>query len=139
MKSGREQARVTIRQFIRAIERLSADTPIVNPKKWYLTQKEHWLGWLGEYNSRGAYGRIAGRNRDARFAYNHVVQPEMLLWLIAAAGVSRSAVRAARVGAAGAETMQRQSGSIRARVSWAVVYEALWPTTSRKKHPERHK
>jgi hypothetical protein len=40
-----------------------------------------------EYDGPGAYGRIAGKQRDARFAYNHIVEPKMLLWLIKAAGV----------------------------------------------------
>ena len=30
---------------------------------------------------------MAGTQRDARFAYNHIVEPKMLLWLIEAAGV----------------------------------------------------
>jgi hypothetical protein len=24
---------------------------------WYASQKQHWLGWLGDYASPGAYGR----------------------------------------------------------------------------------
>jgi hypothetical protein len=26
-------------------------------KAWYRTQKEHWLGWLREYNGPGYYSR----------------------------------------------------------------------------------
>lgn len=126
MKNIRKQPRVTIRQFMAAIERGRSDRPVIDPDKWYLTQKEHWLGWLDEYNRAGAYGRITGMNRDARFSYNHIVEPKMLLWLISAAGVSPSLIRAARRAAAGALTMNRQSGLIRAWVPWAIVAAALW-------------
>lgn len=78
---------ISIREFIHKIERLSSDEPVHDPRVWYMTQKEHWLGWLREYDGPGAYGRIAGKQRDARFAYNHIVEPKMLLWLIEAAGV----------------------------------------------------
>jgi hypothetical protein len=39
-------------------------------KVWYSTQKEHWLGWLKEYDGPGYYGRKK-RHRSAEFAYNH--------------------------------------------------------------------
>ena len=81
-----------------AISRLPEDKPRCTPGKWYLTQKEHWIGWLFEYNSPGAYRRKATSGRDARFVYNHVVQPEMLVYLAEAAGVDRTSVaRAKRV------------------------------------------
>ena len=38
---------VTINQFIRIIRGLRSDEPCIDPSKWYTTQKEHWLGWLG--------------------------------------------------------------------------------------------
>jgi len=40
---------------------------------WYTSQKEHWLGWLSEYNGPGAYDRKIWRGRSAKFAYNHPV------------------------------------------------------------------
>jgi hypothetical protein len=36
---------------------------------WYRSQKEHWLGWLAEYDGPGAYGRSAKTPRDAQYAY----------------------------------------------------------------------
>lgn len=78
---------VSIGRFIKAIRTLPADEPCVYPKKWYTNQKEHWLGWLGEYHSPGAYGRKSEVRRDAKYFYNHVVEVKMLLWLIEAAGV----------------------------------------------------
>lgn len=32
---------------------------------WYSSQKEHWLGWLAEYDRPGAYGRVVGQQRSA--------------------------------------------------------------------------
>lgn len=118
--------RVTIQQFIYAIRRLPADRPRVVPGVWYRTQKEHWLGWLAEYNSTGAYGRIAGKNRDARFAYNHIVESKMLLWLVSAAKVSPVLMRAARRIVTEHTLRQRQSGAIRRLIPWEVVSRALW-------------
>lgn len=117
---------VSIAQFIRAIDRLPADPPQPRPGIWYTTQKQHWLGWLGQYNTPGAYGRRPGQNRDAKYAYNHIVCPEMLLWLIRAAGVREDLVAATRAAYDAATNMMQQSGAIRRIVPWAVVYEALF-------------
>jgi hypothetical protein len=100
----------------------------VNPKKWYRTEKEHWLGWLAEYNSRGYYGRNAGLNRDARYAYNHIVEVDMLLWLMKAAGVPAGRVRAARAAAARLPSLQHKSGAVRKIVPWEMVAGRLWKT-----------
>ena len=48
---------------------------------WYNSQKEHWLGWLAEYDSPGAYGRQTGKPRDAQYIYNHIQCAPMLFWL----------------------------------------------------------
>ena len=116
----------SIKELIRKIERLPSDEPAPDPRVWYTTQKEHWLGWLREYDGPGAYGRISGKQRDANFAYNHIVEPKMLLWLIEAAGVSKDLVEAAqRASAEGASLMQK-SGAIRRVVPWTVLYDAIW-------------
>ena len=78
---------ISIAQLMRAIRRLPPDEPHIDPSKWYKTQKEHWLGWLSEYHGPDAYGRRSDNKRDAEFAYNHIVEPKMLLWLIETAGV----------------------------------------------------
>jgi len=122
--------RVSVRQFIRAIERLPSDNPVVDVRKWYLTQKQHWIGWLKDYHTSGAYGRKTGLRRDARYAYNHIVEPKMLLWLLPAAGVSPKLVRVARAAAAKQETMMAQSGAMRRVVPWEVVAARLWAANS---------
>ena len=34
---------------------------------WYKSQKEHWLGWLTEYDGSGAHNRKTQRGRSAQF------------------------------------------------------------------------
>ena len=58
---------ISIEQFILAIERLPEDAPRDRDGVWYRTQKEHWLGWLSQYEGPGAYGRT-GPARDAIIA-----------------------------------------------------------------------
>jgi len=104
---------VTINQLIRVIRGLPSDKTFIDPSKWYTTQKEHWLGWLGEYHGPGAYGRKTKTKRDARYAYNHIVEAKMLLWLIEAAGVKAELVRTARLACTRASSLQQKSAAIR--------------------------
>jgi hypothetical protein len=121
------QTSVTINQFIRAIRGLPSDEPPrIDPLKWYTTQKEHWLGWLGEYHSPGAYGRKSDAKRDASYAYNHIVEAKMLLWLIEAAGVRRELVSAARRACIVASSLQQKSAVIRKHVLWDEIETLLW-------------
>jgi hypothetical protein len=123
--TGRES--ISVEELLRAIKGLPSDKPVDNPKKWYRTQKEHWMGWLSEYDGPGAYGRKNGVKRDARFAYNHIVEPKMLLWLAQASGVPSDLTRAALAECAKAPTLQQQSSIIRRYVPWEVVARLLWP------------
>ena len=91
-----------------AIRRLPSDdrvpdrTPGYND---YNTQKDHWIGWLNPAAGTGTYQRANGSQRDARDVYNRIVEPKLLLWLIAASGVRRELVRAAKQAAEGATSM----------------------------------
>ena len=117
---------ISIAEFIRKIERLPSDKPVHDPRVWYKTQKEHWLGWLHEYDGPGAYGRIPGKQRDAKFAYNHIVEPKMLLWLIEAAGVRTDLVNAAKRVSTQGESPMQKSGAIRKCAPWTVLYDTIW-------------
>lgn len=105
---------ISIRTFMAAIRGLPADRAVRDPRKWYLTQKQHWLGWLSEYSGPGAYRRQTGAKRDARFAYMHIVEPAMLLYLASASGVDRRLLTAARRASARGATLMEKSGAIRA-------------------------
>jgi hypothetical protein len=125
----------SIGALIRAITRLPEDDWIDNPAVWYGTQKEHWLGWLREYHSPGAYGRRPDPSRDARYAYNHVVNPEMLSWLIEAAGVNSELVYNARRAASKQRTLSARSATLRDYVPWSLLADSLWP--GRRQSPSR--
>lgn len=120
----------TVRQLRAAILRLPPDPPREYPGKLFKTQKEHWLSWLKYYNTQGAYGRRSGMNHDARYAYNHIVEPKMLLWLIPAAGMKPALVRAAHAAAKVPRTMMAQAAAVRRVVPWETVEAALWPGKS---------
>lgn len=92
---------------------------------WYESQKEHWIGWLFHYNSPGAYARKITHGRDARFVYNHVVCPGLLVYLARAAGVSRALVREAERLAVAPGTEMARAGAIRRVISWERVQQAL--------------
>lgn len=48
---------------------------------WYRSQKEHWIGWLSEYDGLGAYRRETKVLRGASYAYNRIQCAPMLFWL----------------------------------------------------------
>jgi hypothetical protein len=116
-----------IAALIKAIRSLPEDEAVVTPGKWYRTQKEHWLGWLSEYHGPGAYGRTTTAGRDAAFAYNHIVEPKMLLYLAAASNINPSVVAEARRMSACEKTKMAQAASIRRLIPWSLVETALWP------------
>ena len=118
---------ISIRRFREAIKTLPADRERVIAGKWYLTQKQHWLGWLHEYHGPGHYGRHSSTPRNARFAYNHIVEVAMLLWLAKASGVSASRLAKARAAERAAPSLQAKSGAVRKIIPWEVIEEALWP------------
>ncbi len=119
---------ISIAEFIRTIRRLPSDKPKERSGIWYLTQKRHWLGWLGDYNSPGAYGRKIITGRDAKFAYNHIVCPDMLLYLMKAASVQPALIEAATRADDNGATLMGRVGAIRKIVPWSVIYAALWGT-----------
>ena len=93
---------------------------------WYATQKEHWLGWLGDYDGPGAYGRKKWKGRSAEFVYNHIGCPPMLLWLAEAAGVSRTKVMAAKRAALSAKRNRATHCAVLRRViPWPLIEERL--------------
>ena len=126
IKDELQENTITIAEFIRVIRSLQSDEPRVQPGVWYTTQKQHWLGWLGEYDGPGAYGRIPGKQRDAKFAYNHIVCPEALLWLIEAAGVRQELVQAAQSATETGTSLMQKADAIRRHVPWSELYNVLW-------------
>ncbi len=126
----------SIGRFIHAIRQLSSDKAVADRQPGYNvynTQKDHWLGWLGANPpGPGTYLRRAGKDRDAQYVYNHINEPKMLLWLIAAARVKPTLIRAAERASNEAPTPSRKTAAIRKHVPWPKV--ATVPLGTRTRH-----
>jgi hypothetical protein len=114
-----------IRDLLVAISRMPEDRR-VRSSNWYESQKEHWIGWLLDYEGPGAYRRKNHGVSDARSVYNRLACPAMLLYLATGSGVSSRTLSAARAAErrAGPSKMSKCS-AIRSQIPWAVVREAL--------------
>jgi hypothetical protein len=105
---------MSIQQFIKAVKRL--------PFEWPQGQ---WIRWLSEYHIPGYYKRQVGKKRTARFVYNKLANPEMLLWIIQAASVNRNLVNLAKSASEKAKNVITKSAIIRKHVPWEVLEPAL--------------
>lgn len=73
----------------------------------------------------GAYNRKDHR-RTAEFVYNHIVNPQTLVYLAEASRLPRPLVqRAARAALAHATTMSAMCAAIRREISWRMMEAAL--------------
>jgi len=128
---AREEAQMhpdSIEWFIQAIRHLPSDTPVSSRHPGYnnyRTQKAHWLGWLDPNSGTGTYRRRSAPDRDARYVYNHIREPKMLLWLISASGVRKELVQAATRAAEASSHPASKSAAIRKQVPWSEVAAAL--------------
>ena len=96
-----------------------------NHDAWYSSQREHWLGWLSEYQGPGYYGR-KNSHRSAEFVYNHIVCPPMVLWLAEASGVPKTRVSEARHAALSAkEQLPARCAAIRKIIPWEMIEARL--------------
>jgi len=93
---------------------------------WYSSQKEHWMGWLSEYDGPGFYGRKSWSGRTAEFVYNHINCPPMVLWLAEAARVPKKDLLAAKRSAlSGRPNRGSHCAVIRKAIPWSIVEEQL--------------
>jgi hypothetical protein len=119
----------SIREFIPEIKKLPGDEPKEVEGRWYLAQKQHWLGWLQNYRAPGFYKRKSKVKWDAFYAYNHIIDPDMLLYLIQNIPLRDDLISASKREYKNAgETMTAKSGAIRVVVPWSEIYQGLWGT-----------
>jgi hypothetical protein len=116
---------ITIAQFRNAIKHLPEDEPRESKVIWYHTQKEHWLGWLASYYGPGGYNR-KNWNRDAKFVYNHIVCPDMLVYLAQAIPLRQEILDKVDLAFKTGNTEMEKVGAIRKAAPWAEIYQALW-------------
>ena len=129
---------LTPRQLRRIISKLEEHQPIAEhlereiarrnphrPERWYRSQKQHWMGWLSEYNGPGFYGRLRW-DRSAEFVYNHIQCPPMLLWLAEASGLSRRRILRAEAAVLAAGNHHGPgTAAIRSLLPWETVEQNL--------------
>ncbi len=118
---------ISTHKLRRRIQALPPGQCVDNEGQWYSTHKEHWLGWLKQYHSPGAYDRKVTSGRDARYAYNHIMNPEMLLYLVRQSGVSKRLLAQAVREARSLTPWPKKVAAIRRIVPWDLVAEKLWP------------
>lgn len=126
-----EMERDSLLQFI---ETLDPDQPLTEMlenrlqigvgfgKAWYRSQKEHWLRWLSQYDTPGAYGRIPAPNLHCQAIYNRLQCPPMVFWLGEAVKIPQATLKAAYVAATSAEPQYgRQTKAVRRHIPWSEV------------------
>ena len=117
----------SIEWFINVIRHLPSDEPVAKGHPGYnnyTTQQAHWLGWLDPHSGTGTYPRKDEPGRDAGYVYNHIVEPQMLLWLAKAAGIEEEVMRAAK-DAADSVPGPSKAAAIRKRIPWLDMASAL--------------
>ena len=105
------------------IERLPADKEVPSGTQGYSryhTQKAHWLGWLTE-KPGAKYFRQDAPKRGAKFVYNHIMEPKMLLWLISASGLQIELVEQAKEASLNKKSMASSCAAIRKVVPWQIL------------------
>ena len=110
----------SVEKLINVIKKLPADKEAPSGTQGYSryrTQKAHWLGWLSK-KPGAKYYRQDAPNRGAKFVYNHIMEPKMLLWLITASGVDNKLIANAQKDSDNARTMASSCAAIRKVVSW---------------------
>ena len=81
---------------------------------------------MAAYNTPGYYNR-KGTGYDAKFAYNHIQNDPMLLWLLEAAGLDKGTLTAARSAAVAGKTNGQKAAAVRKHAPWDSAVELLWP------------
>ena len=111
----------SVEKLIDVIQKLPSDKEVsigTQGYNLYRTQKSHWLGWLDSKSNTGTYQRKDLPNRGAKFVYNHIMEPKMLLWLITASGIDNKLIANAQKDSDNARTMASSCAAIRKVVSW---------------------
>ena len=118
----------SVEWLIQAIRRLPSDERAPGRQQGYNnynTQKDHWLGWLDPNSKTGTYRRKSGQDRGARYVYNQIGEPKMLLWLASAAGVRHDLLSGAERAANSVSSVRSKCGAIRRVIPWSEVAVAL--------------
>jgi hypothetical protein len=136
--ASRSERHLSPQQLQRIISKLDERQPIAErlereigrrhphrAEPWYRSQKQHWLGWLREYDGPGFYGRSRW-DRSAEFVYNHIQCPPMLLWLAEASGLPKARLLRAKAAAlAVGDHHGTSTAAVRSLLPWETVEQNL--------------
>ncbi len=125
---------MTVLQLLACVRRLDPKGPLTDElakrlrarRKWYRNERQHWIGWLREYDGPGAYDR-RDHARDARGVYQRIQCPTMLFWLAEAAGVPEARLRTAANAVCATDSGPEQCGALRLVIPWTVIESRLTP------------
>jgi hypothetical protein len=118
----------TIAQFIIAVEGLRRPTPRSDElplPHGHASFKSQWRGWLGEYLTPGYYDRKNAVD-DARWAYQHLNNGNMIVWLNEAAGEDPRIIQATIIAIDGRESRQTEAMYARRILPWGALAERLF-------------
>lgn len=97
--------------------------------------KQQWLDWLSGYDGPGFYGR-ENSDRTARFIFNRLNNPAMILWLAEASGVDQTLIRQASQFPRKNASKQTQAASVRTIISWELIEARLGEAQSSTRPPD---
>jgi hypothetical protein len=87
-------------------------------------QGEHWIGWLNGYKGAGFYNRKDNK-RSPEYIYNHVMCPQMIVWLAEVSGLTNELLDNATKEALKSEKYQTQCAVLRKHISWSKIMDSL--------------
>ena len=91
---------------------------------WWVSQREHVVGWLRDIDGAGAYNRKT-RGLGARHFYQHFQCAPGLLWVGEALGESTLVVQRAADAAGGVGRPATQCAAIRRVIPWGRIVELV--------------
>lgn len=118
----------TIEQFITVIEGLQRRTPKSDRfpvPSGHSSLKSQWLSWLREYLEPGYYDRKSAHD-DAEWAYQHLNNGRMIVWLNEAAGEDPRIIHAAIVAMDDREPPQTEAKYARLVLPWCGAAKLLF-------------
>ena len=98
--------------------------------KWYRSQREHWLGWLGYHHHKIYNGGKKPESVDAAKIWNSLACSPMLFWLAESGGASVMLLEGAEQAAITAAAANPKDGHphgrlIREVLPWSLVRDSI--------------
>jgi hypothetical protein len=125
---------ISVSDLRRVVKQLDTEQPLTDAYEMrtvgrgsgtYANQRQHLIGWLGEYNSTGYYNRKNPSTSGKTF-YNHFRCAAGLVWLAEALGEDQEVLAGAiAVIEAGSSNPSSECAAFRRAVSWDRIVELV--------------